>query len=71
MLAMLIPGSLGVTPKSEGKSGMYNIVRSDEEVNDLLNRAAEEFDETTSPAAAATFRTVNWLTGASDEDPLS
>jgi hypothetical protein len=50
---------------------VYYIVRSDEEVNDLLNRAAEEFDQTTSQAAEATFRTVNWLTGASDEDPLS
>jgi hypothetical protein len=49
----------------------YIVTRSDEEVDDLLNRAAEEFDQTTSEAAEMIGRTVNWLTGASNEDPLS
>jgi hypothetical protein len=47
------------------------ITRSTEEIDNLLNRAAEEFDQTTSEAAEMVGRTVNWLTGASDEDPLS
>lgn len=50
---------------------MYDIVRSDDEIDDLLNRAAEEFDQTTSEAAEMILRTVNWLTGASREDPLA
>jgi hypothetical protein len=50
---------------------MYAIVRTDGEVDALLNRAAEEFDSTTSPAAEMVGRVVNWLTGTSDEDPLS
>lgn len=50
---------------------MYHIVRSDEEIDDLSNRAVEEFDRTTSEAAEMCFRTINWLTGATDEDPLA
>ena len=48
----------------------YRIVRSDDEVYDLLNRAAEEFEQTTSQAAEAVTRTVNWLTIEGTEDPL-
>ena len=58
-------------PGQDGGTMTYRIVRSDEEVDGLLNRAAEEFEETTSPAADTLTRTVNWLTGNSDEDPLS
>jgi hypothetical protein len=50
---------------------MYTITRSDDEVDDLLNRAAEEFDRTTDAGAEMVSRVVSWLTGSSNEDPLS
>jgi hypothetical protein len=50
---------------------MYLITRSDAEIDELLNRAAAAFDDTTDPAAETVGRTVNWLTGVTDEDPLS
>lgn len=50
---------------------MYRITRTDEEISDLLNRAADEFDLTMNASADAIIATVNWLTGASDQDPMS
>jgi len=48
---------------------MYAITRSETEINDLLNRAAEKEDE--GDTTAITVRsTLEWLFGDTDGDPL-
>lgn len=47
----------------------YVIARSEEEINDLLNEAAESFDQTTSSYAEGAMDMARWLTNADADKP--
>ena len=48
----------------------YRIVRTDKEINDLLNRCSEAFEERGHPYAAGVEAGIQWLLGNTDEKPL-
>jgi len=56
--------------------GLHRIVRSDEEINDLLNEAALNVDAGTPKFPGMSYEegvqaAINWLTGADDSNPMS
>lgn len=62
-------------PKTPPKASEYEIARTDDEIDDLLNQCSEAIDSGESAFEGQTYEqgvqaAIDWLTGRTEEHPL-